>query len=836
MRRVLFGLAAVLLLAAGTAAGLLWWSLPPSHAATRIPGLSAPVEVALDRHGIPRIAAATEQDAAAALGWLHARDRMFPMEMMRRGASGRLAELAGPAMLMNDRFVRTLGLLRRAEADLAILPAETRAVLEAYAAGVNAWIAERGRFAAPEFIPLGAPEPWRPEHSLLWGKVMGLWLSGNWRQELEHARLAAILPPERLSDLWPADDSPGRPDALPAPATAGDGAPPRKDARALPTNSSETITAAPARHRPDGSQRGHGAEDRQRPGPNGQAATDADPAHLSRLLAALPRFPGPGTLPDSASNAWAVSGARSASGAPLLASDPHLGFNAPVLWYLARIDLADGRMMAGATSPGVHGIVIGRTRDLAWGFTTTHSDTQDVFVETPAGPGAYATPDGPRPFTVREETIAVRGGDPVRLRVRETRHGPVISDLDPDGAGGRILAVSMANLAPDDTSAAGLLALNRARTVEEGKAAAALVTGTPQNLMMADAAGGIAMALTGRTPIRRAGDGALPAPGADGSHDWAGWVPFDALPHAEDPPGGALANANNRVSPSGHPVHLGRDWFGDWRFRRIGEMLASRERHDAPNFAAMQRDTVSLLARELATAPDAVLRQSPRPEDAAAAKARDLLLAWDGNIAADRPEPLLFNAWMRAARRLALENGGAPPGAGGPEFLSRVLSPDGRAAAPWCAGDCPALAARALRDAVAELQATEGSDPAAWRWGRVHVARFEHPILRFVPLLGGWTRLQAPTGGDEETVSRGGMRGAGPASWRHVHGAGLRLVADLADPDRTLAVIATGQSAHPLSRHWGDLLPAWRDGGTVSLGRAPADGGEGGRFRLLPTP
>ncbi|MBD0271000.1 MAG: penicillin acylase family protein [Acetobacteraceae bacterium] len=805
LRRALVGLAAVPLLAAVAVSGLLWWSLPSPRATPRIPGLSAPVEVALDRHGIPRVDAATERDAAAALGWLHARDRMFPMEMMRRGASGRLAELAGPAMLMNDRFVRTLGLLRRAEADLAILPAETRAVLEAYAAGVNAWIAERGRFAAPEFVPLGAPEPWRPEHSLLWGKVMGLWLSGNWRQELEHARLAATLPPERLSDLWPADDSPGRPDALPEPVTAG-GEAPRKNARTSPSNASATSTSA-------------------------LAAPDV--AHLSRLLDALPRFPDSGTLPDSASNAWAVSGARSASGAPLLASDPHLGFNAPVLWYLARIDLGDGRMMAGATSPGVPGIVIGRTHDLAWGFTTTHSDTQDVFVETPAGTDGYETPDGPRPFAVREETIAVRGGAPVRLRIRETRHGPVVSDLDPEGADGRVLAVSMANLAPGDISAAGLLALNSARTVEEGKAAAALITGTPQNLMMADRAGGIAMALTGRTPVRRSGDGTLPAPGADGSHDWTGWAPFEALPHAQDPPGGALANANNRVSPPGHPVYLGRDWFGDWRFRRIGEMLASRARHDAPGFAAMQRDTASLLARELAAAPDAVLRKAPRPEGAAGA-AYDLLLAWDGNIAADRPEPLVFNAWMRAARRLALENGGAPPGAGGPEFLRHVLSPDGHGAAPWCGGDCAALAGRALRDAVAGLQATEGPDPSAWRWGRVHVARFEHPILRFVPIIGRWTRLEAPTGGDEETVGRGGMRGAGPASWRHVHGAGLRLVADLADPDRTLAVIATGQSAHPLSRHWGDLLPAWRDGGTVLLGRVPADGREGGRFRLLP--
>ena len=387
LRRALLGLGAVLILAIGSVAGLLWWSLPPTAATPRIPGLSAPVEIVLDRHGIPRIAAQTEKDAAAALGWLHARDRMFAMELMRRGASGRMAEIAGPALLRNDRLARTLGLARRAEADLATLPADTRAILEAYASGVNAWIAARGRFAAPEFIPLGPPEPWRPEHTLLWAKVMGLWLSGNWRSELERARLAALLPPERLADLWPEDESPGRPDALPPPASATDQ--PQRDATERPPAAGiDTAAAMPA-------------------------AVDA--GHLSRLLAALPRFPEPGTLPPSASNAWTVSGARSATGAPLLASDPHLGFDAPGPWYLARIDLAaDGRMLAGATSPGVPGVVIGRSRDLAWGFTTLQSDTQDVFVETLSGPDSYETPDGPRPFTVREESRRSCAARPIR--------------------------------------------------------------------------------------------------------------------------------------------------------------------------------------------------------------------------------------------------------------------------------------------------------------------------------------------------------------------------------------------------------------------------------------
>ncbi|MBL6455175.1 penicillin acylase family protein [Belnapia sp. T6] len=768
LRRLGFGVLALVLLAALGITALLAWTLPPSQGSVRLAGLGAPVAIGFDGRGIPRIAARDERDAAMALGWLHARDRMFQMELMRRGAAGRLSELVGASALRLDRFTRTLGLARRARADLDAQPPETRAVLEAYAAGVNAWIAERGRRAAPEFLALGAPEPWRPEDSLLWGKVMGLWLSGNWREELLHARLAALLPPERLRDLWPEETSAGRPD---------------------------------------------------------QPQAALDPAALGRLAAALPAFPAPFTLPGSASNAWTVAGARSASGAPLLASDPHLGFQAPILWYLARIDLEDGRMLAGATSPGVPFLVIGRNARLAWGFTTTQSDTQDVFVERLAGPDAYETPDGPRPFTVIEERIAVRGGETEILRVRETRHGPVLSDLEGmPAAEGTVLAVAMANLAPADTAAAGLHALNRAGSVEEARGAAALITSPSQNLMTADAAGHIGLLLTGRTPVRRSGDGTLPVPGWDGAADWTGWVPFDSLPHRVDPPGGILANANNRVAPPGGPVFLGRDWIEDWRFRRIGQMLAARERHEAGDFVAMQRDTVSLLARVL-TGPDSLLRGLP-PAEGAAGTAQALLLAWDGDVAADRPQPLIFHTWLRRVGQRALRAGGVPEGTIGAHsaFLRRVLAPD-NAGAAWCEGDCRALAARALAEAVAELQGSEGPDPAAWRWGNRHVARFEHPVLRAIPGLGAAARLEAVTGGDEWTVSRGGLRGGtGPEAWEHVHGAGLRLVADLADPDATFAIIATGQSGHPLSLHWGDLLPIWRDGGMVALGRSMAEG------------
>jgi penicillin amidase len=761
VRRIVAGLLALVLVLAAGLLAIGWATLPAAEEDAAIPGLSAPVAITLDAEGVPRIRAATEADAARALGWLHARDRMFQMEAMRRGASGRLSELMGASALRLDRFTRTLGLAHRAEADVAALPPDARALLDAYAEGVNARIVARGRWIAPEFVALGAPEPWRAADSLLWGKVMGLWLSGNWRDEIERARLTGRLPPERIAELWPMDTSTGRADGV------------ALDARAL-----------------------------------------------GALLAALPRFPGDAPHPPSASNAWALAPARSASGGALLASDPHLAFTAPVLWYLARIELPGGRFLAGATSPGVPLVVIGRNESIAWGFTTTHADTQDVVVERLAGADGYMTEEGPRPFAWREERIRVLFGADEVLRVRETRHGPVVSDLGDAAPHGTVLAVAMANLLLGDTAAAGLLALNRARTLAEARAAAALVASPSQNLIVADSAGAIGMFITGRIPDRRVGDGGMPVPG-DSGPAWRGVLPFDALPHVERPASGMIVNANNRVSPQGHPAFLGRDWHGDWRFRRILELLPGADTAEAQ--AAIQMDSVSLLARELLP----LLYRLPRPEGLAG-RAFDLMRGWDGTMAPGLPQPLVFHHWAAELGRAALAAGGVPAGLAEarPEFLRFVFAGPG---GHWCGtAGCEALAARAFADGVAALAVRFGDDPARWRWGDAHRARFLHPVLRFIPGLGRLAGADLATPGDGQTVNRGGMA----ADFAHVHGPGLRLVADLGSPDGLLAIVATGQSGHPLSRHWMDLAERWATGGMLRLSGQPA--AEAGRIVLSP--
>jgi penicillin G amidase len=749
-RRLLFWLGFVVLLLAAVVTGMLWLTLPPRSQQARIPGLSGPVDIGFDTDGIPRIHAANATDAAAATGFVHARDRMFQMELMRRAASGRLSEIAGPATLATDRLMLTLGLRRRAVADYPTLPAETRAMLEAYARGVNAWIAERGRFSAPEFLYLGRPQPWEPADSLLWGEIMGLSLSLNWRTELSRQSLAGHVPQQSIDELWPPATSEGRPEAALAPALS----------------------------------------------------------HIaSELAAVLPRFPAPYTMPETASNEWAVDGRHTATGAPLLAGDPHLAFGFPGIWYLARIETPDG-VLAGATAPGVPFLVLGHNGQIAWTFTTTGADVQDVFIEVPAGDSEYQTPDGPRPFTVREERIKVRGEPDQMLTVRETRHGPVISDLS--NRNGPILAVSMANLAPGNTAAAGLLALNQARDVDAAGKAAAMITAPVQNLLVADGQR-IALYVTGRVPIRRAGDGSVPVPG-DGSHDWIGWATGDQLPHIVAPASGRLVNANDRVAPPDFPVFLGRDWFGNWRATRIRELLERSDRHTQADFARMQVDVHSDFARQVLPKFLAV----PIAEDIPR-RAQGLLRDWDGAMTIDAPQPLIFNAWLQYFYGRVLQQGEIPVNDGGPllEFVGYVLSPAG---AHWCGGDCTSMLQASLADAVGDLTRRYGNDPTQWRWGEAHPAIFAHPMLRPLPILGKLATLSIPSPGDDSTIDRGG-----PAykQFQSVHGAEYRGVYDLADLDRSLFMMAPGQSGNLLSRHARDFLTRWRDGATITLRPAP---------------
>ena len=739
LRWTLLFLGAIILGLAATVTLVVWRSMPGGDLDLRIAGLSAPVAITIDGDGIPRVTAQNETDAASAVGFLHARERLFQMDLMRRVARGEIAELVGSAALPIDRLNRTLNLRDHAEADLAALSPETRAVLDAYAAGVNAWTHERGRFAALEFTLLGQPRPWTAADCLLWGKTMGLYLSGNWRTELARLHLSDHLKPEQIEALWP-----GQPAAT--------------------TQALNSSFPSPWR------------------------------------WASLPNFPDPFTLPASASNGWAVDGAHSATGKPLLAGDPHLSYGLPAIWYLARIDLP-GHSLVGATAPGVPFLVIGQNGHIAWTFTTTGADVQDLFIETPET-GGVMTETGQQLIKTRTETIHVRSAPDESLVVRETRHGPVISDLL--GERDRILAVSMANLAAGDTSANGLLALNRARNVAEAGAAAPLISSPVQNMMVADQ-DQIGFFVSGRVPIRRSGDGAMPVNGADGRAEWIGWAAGDQLPHVVAPESGRLVNANERVAPPDFPVFLGRDWFSDARARRIRQMLQTHPRATADDFSAMQVDDLDLLAAE----------NLPRlrpfvPEFA----------DWDGRMRADLAAPLIYNAWMIAFGRAVLNaQSVAPRDAGAaapwPDLVHTALAAGG---AYLCAGDCDAMLRDSLAQAMTGLTTRFGPNRKLWYWGAAHSAGFGSPVFKAVPLLDRLTEARIEATGSDATVGRGGVR---QDNFESVHGAAYRGIYDLADPERSRFIVAPGQSGNLFSPLARNFLRQWRDGETISITYRP---------------
>ncbi len=731
-------------------------------------GLDGRVSVVRDVHAVPHIFADTRLDAYRALGFVHAQDRFFQMEFMRRTAAGRLAEVIGPPGLQTDRFMRTLGIYRLAESSVTQMSPDARAVIDAYVEGVNGWMNAPDTKRPPEMIVLGLPfEPWRPADSAAWVRLMSLLLSGDFRTELLRADLLNVLTPDQINDLWPdeRDDTP---------ITLGQ-------------------TAQP-------------------------------PNAFATLAAAIPNlFP-----QGSASNEWVVSGERSMSGKPLLANDPHLGFGAPGMWHLARIVTPDFTASGGAL-PGQPFFMIGRNTDMAWGLTTTHADTQDLFVERldPNDPGRYLTPGGSLPFVVRAETIRVRGrSTPERLLVRTTRHGPVLSDISTDAAQaaapGTVIALEFAALREDDRTAEAVHGMNTARTVPEFLSALENFHAPMQNVVYAHRDGDFGFVAAGRLPVRPGGPGTRPFPGWTGEHDWAGFVPFDALPQRRNPSDGVIINANNRVAPRTYPHTISNDWPEGFRAQRIDDLIADRERHSVESFAAIQNDFLSLAARDLTTAMLDALPEHIRGQEVPA-----MMTAWDGSMDVSRPEPLIYATWSNALRRRLIDDelgqfAGRYRGVR-PRVIAGILTQS----PSWCddtgtaaSETCGQIVSAALDDALSELRENRGAEAAPWRWGDAHQAAFEHPLLRFAGPLGQLVAPRVETNGGDHTINRGTYSSAAGARFPHVHGPGLRVIFDMGDPADARFMIAPGQSGQIASPHYGDLADQWREGNYIVLNGA----------------
>ncbi|MGZ6329191.1 MAG: penicillin acylase family protein [Candidatus Limnocylindrales bacterium] len=863
------GLTLLLVLVIAAAALLAWVtvrSFPQRDGTAQLPGLSAPVRVVRDASGIPQIYADTAADLFEAQGYVHAQERMWQMEVWRHISSGRLSELFGPSELTTDEFVRTLGWRQAAQRDYDAASASSKALLQAYAKGVNAWLTQHRDLGLPFVVTglLGAggglsgyqPEPWTPVDSLAWVKVMAWQLGGNEGSEVFNLLLAKKVDPQAVAELSPPYPS-GMPVIVPTGAPGAGGA----GAASVRTEQASLDPRVLAQAGDPAALLGLG-----------------DAAREIGALTGLAPGAGLGGTGGLGSNDWVVDGKHSATGHALLHNDPHLGFSIPSLWFMVglhcrQLDSTCPYEVAGVSFPGTPGVVLGHNAHIAWGFTNVDPDVEDLFQERldPADPTRYEYLGQMRPLETRSEVIKVRGGADVTLTVRSTVHGPLISDvthdLEPAAAGGSGLAsdgtvayaLRWTATAVVDHTFEAVLALDRAGDFQGFREALRQFVAPAQNVVYADVGGHIGYQMPGLVPIRKAGDGSAPAPGWDGSHDWTGYVPFDSLPYLLDPPGGIIVTANNAVVDDRYPYFLGREWDPGYRAQRILALLDQGGPVTLDESAAAALDTKIGLAADIVPA---LGSPAPATDDGRTVLAR--IRAWSDGTApgsayacgleatAGAQGCAAFSAFLYELGRTVFD-----PRLGGgtaKDDIARLYLGSGQSAMALVAfltdpasrwWDDPGTAAvETMEERVAlaldrsgqDLRSALG-DPADWTWDRLHTLRLEEQTLGtsgigplewifdrgpyavggnvFAPDQQAWDPSSAYADPYADDPSASG--GAFGDVFRVRLGPSYRLDLDLGSFDTARIIIPTGQSGIPFDGHYDDLIQPYLAGKSVPL-------------------
>lgn len=817
----------LVLLVAGTA-GAYWYlrqSLPVLSGTIIVAGLGGPVDIVRDADGIPHITGASKADVFFGLGYVHAQDRLWQMEFQRRIGHGRLSEIFGSAALPQDRFLRTVGFGRAARQAWEHLPAGVRHDIDAYVAGVNAFIqSHHGRQLPPEFSLLRfEPEAWSGVDVLAWVKMMAWDLSANYSSELFRHDLVTRLGPERTAELLP-----------PYPA---DG---------------PTIVKA-----------SHAAV----PGPATQAAESETPgrvqlteasAAFADAIAGLPEVRefllGGARTESLGSNNWVVDGTLTASGKPLLANDPHLGTHIPSLWYLAHMTAGDFDVI-GATLPGAPAVAIGRNRQIAWGETNVGADVQDLYLEKLDATGKAAEFRGRlEPLRIVRETIVVKGAAPVTLDVRLTRHGPLVSDAinannaaaASEGTPARTplepMAFRWTALDDEDTTIAAFLLLNTARNWAEFLVAMRAFVTPSQNFVYADVEGHIGYVAPGRIPVRAAGDGTAPALGWTGDQEWTGWIPFEELPQLFDPPDHLIVTANHRPNAQDDPRIIAMEYPEPYRAQRIADLLANKTRLTPDDFQRMQADTYSLHAQTLLP----VLLRHADAIDEDDRRALEILRTWRYDATRDSAAAAIFEVWfLQLAPAIAGDDLGARllDGYQGrysfiTRFLTATIEHDRQA---WCdngstpeAETCRQVVSSALHEAVGALRTRLGNDMRTWTWGQVHPVVFPHQGLDAVGVLRPFLNRSIPNGGDWSTVNVGAVAADHRYEQRAIPG--YRHIVDLSPANDSWFQDAVGQSGHFLSPSYDDFIESWQAvrHRPMRMDRAHIERGARGALRLQP--
>ena len=761
----------IIILAVGMAAGAVAWlyrrakaSLPQFDGTIKVTGLAGRVEVLRDSHGVPHLRASSQEDVLFAQAYVTAQDRLWQMDLSRRFAQGELSEILGESTLKLDIESRTLGFPQACERAFGELGAESQRMLSAYARGVNAFISTHQNQLPIEFLLLRyRPRPWREADSFSIALNMARWLSHSWPDDLMRERIRGKVGPELYAEIFP-DRSPlDRPVAEPVPASR-------------PTS----------KHPP--------------------TALLRDAGSLDSLLKTAVSAWG-NSLAGLGSNNWVLSGAHTKSGKPLLANDPHLGHRVPSVWYMIHMK-APGLNVSGVTFPGLPAVILGHNESIAWGATNTAPDVQDLFVENFnfRDPNKYLHNGKWIDADVRDEIIKIRDKADFHLQVKVTCHGPVISH-----EGDRDLALRWTALEPRALHFP-FWKIDHAQTWQEFTTALRDFAGPMQNFVYADVDGNIGYYAAGHVPSRKQGDGTVPVPGSTDDYDWAGYIPFEDLPHSYNPASGIIATANGRVVPDGYPYFLTSQWEAPYRTARIYQLLESGNSFSVPDMLRIQADIHSLQDEWLAQQLVAAARDHP-PQGEDVQYALSLLTNWDGEAKADSAATLVCEVTRHALleRILKPKLGDDLSGYGWPmssTFLENVLKNSWTRWLPPGDADFHATLVKSLEEGVGRIPGLVGSrDRSSWRWGDTIPLTFHHP-LGSVRFLGRLLNVGPfPQAGMQTTIKQT-TPSIGPS---------MRMVVDFSNFENSVQNITLGESGQVFSPYYRDQFETWYQGQSLPM-------------------